>query len=1183
MGIYCSEDRNPQKIFNLEHKEYKPNELELLNSQLKKFDEAIESNVKFDQDSYLDSVMKDSFIEKYGLYINIKRFAIPIIGVINSGKSTFMNKILNLNDVLQTNNVVTTRFITIIRHDKNAEIPEVYQVKIERRNKNDGFNFIEKGENLLKSKGKYTSIQKIIKELNEDIEKSNSQNSQKYLKDIDKYFLIIRTKIPLFEGKYEEYGNLIDFLDIPGLDENKSGIYSEESVFNDFIPMIFSNILFPIFIFDIKSFATGNPMEVFKSFFDLYVDKTRKTNTTFENEIIPYPKGIYIMNKMDLIDNDNSDAIFKGFIKKFEKMKISYYKFINISLKKDDNFFGIVATQLFKQKTGSFIEDEFDNIIIESKNSQKNSFKSFIKEYLKKYQIDLNKAKEEKEDPSLKERLDILNNKLKKECQSFNNPKFDLKEFTYLSKFGNSQNEGGKNNDKILLLKIKEEIKKEIDLLLDFNFGSLISIIDSELENKKKSMIAKKGAYDIDFLLNFNKKVLSLFPEDLREKYKNFKEIENEVNNFSNFYNNKTIRILFIGIISSGKTSLLNSIIGHNYNILQTTHSECTKCIYRIKYSKNISFCESKLCPDKKYGKYFEDIDGTQIYDKEEIIKKISISNSNEKKSLKYYTLYVPIEGLESIENKENIELIDLPGITKDNVFDYDLRSLFYISDGFIFTFNSLSIDDANSNFIFDRIIEYIKNRMDGFDFKNCLFHLNFIDEIQDNLIPQKTKEFKEMIKKKINDKIYIGNFVEKMALNDNILSSDDINLSYLSNKFYEIYQKNVQEIQFLEFINDDKLKDIYENYILEEYDENGRIEKMISRERFNKKELEEKMQLIRQKSSDNDEIYILKIAKFLIIFDKHKKKLIKKYDSSKAELFFKQFNNQIKISDKNSKMILNQKFYTYIVTLLYDLFYYYELCIDEKKNDYYKSKIKVKKQTIENEYKKIENIIDNNLNETKKEIDILKEKVIKIAEQKEKLTVKEIKEMMKELDIEEKLNKLFNYLYEDLKKINFNFTYFCINEISTLLDSKEFRNIVSNINEKFRDIDNSSFGKAAMYSIGVTLVSSLLTYSSSLTFFAVLGFLGTAISILVFVEIITLSAYFWLRDNNTQKVKDYFEKVTKELDDKVENFKKSIKEKKDEFIKKLGQKNEIASKEIIALKISNYTLNFEEIKKLFK
>ena len=189
---------------------------------------------------------------------------------------------------------------------------------------------------------------------------------------------------------------------------------------------------------------------------------------------------------------------------------------------------------------------------------------------------------------------------------------------------------------------------------------------------------------------------------------------------------------------------------------------------------------------------------------------------------------------------------------------------------------------------------------------------------------------------------------------------------------------------------------------------------------------------------------------------------------------------------------------------------------------------------------------------------------------------------MMKELDIEEKLNKLFNYLYEDLKKINLNFTYFCINEISTLLDSKEFKNIVSNINEKFRDIDNSFFGKAAMYSIGVTLLSSLLAYSS-LTFFAVLGAFGVAFGGMFLIEIVSFSAYFWLKDNNTQKVKDYFGQVTKELDNKVKNFKKAIEEKKNEFIKKLEQKNEIASKEIIALKISNYSLNFEEFKKLFK
>ena len=51
------------------------------------------------------------------------------------------------------------------------------------------------------------------------------------------------------------------------------------------------------------------------------------------------------------------------------------------------------------------------------------------------------------------------------------------------------------------------------------------------------------------------------------------------------FIKNKKIRILFIGKISSGKTSLLNSIIGNNYNILPTTMKECTKANFIIKHN----------------------------------------------------------------------------------------------------------------------------------------------------------------------------------------------------------------------------------------------------------------------------------------------------------------------------------------------------------------------------------------------------------------------------------------------------------------------------------------------------------------------------------------------------------------------------------------------------------------------
>ena len=206
--------------------------------------------------------------------------------------------------------------------------------------------------------------------------------------------------------------------------------------------------------------------------------------------------------------------------------------------------------------------------------------------------------------------------------------------------------------------------------------------------------------------------------------------------------------------------------------------------------------------------------------------------------------------------------------------------------DGFIFNFNSLNIADENTQYIFTEIINDIKNKNNEiFNFENCLFNLNFIDLIQDNLINEKVEEFKKNIVTTINSKIYTGDFVEKLTLKSKILSSNNINVSFLSNLYYNQYQENVDNIVSLKFINNDKLEDIYEN-ILEEYDEEE-IEKLISKTETDNlfmKDLEKKISLIKQKTSDKNNEYILKIAKFLVIFEKYKTKLIKKYDSSKAE-----------------------------------------------------------------------------------------------------------------------------------------------------------------------------------------------------------------------------------------------------------------------------------------------------------
>ena len=57
--------------------------------------------------------LKKEFNSKYLRYINIKRFTIPIIGRISSGKSTFLNAILELNNILESNINITTKFVCI--------------------------------------------------------------------------------------------------------------------------------------------------------------------------------------------------------------------------------------------------------------------------------------------------------------------------------------------------------------------------------------------------------------------------------------------------------------------------------------------------------------------------------------------------------------------------------------------------------------------------------------------------------------------------------------------------------------------------------------------------------------------------------------------------------------------------------------------------------------------------------------------------------------------------------------------------------------------------------------------------------------------------------------------------------------------------------------------------------------
>ena len=214
------------------------------------------------------------------------------------------------------------------------------------------------------------------------------QNSDKYLYDIEKYFLIIRTKIPLFEGELEEYGNLIDFLDIPGLDE----VYYNN--FDDFVKLIFPNIIFPLFIFDVFHFENDNSFDIIKKYFKLYTDNIKDIYD--RNEVINYDKGIFLLNKAEEINEKETklEVILENFKKKYQNLDLDNGRKIYLQLEQDYNCFFISAKKINLNKIGNFIDDILIDIQSVVKHAEENSFKLFFKNYLSsKYNIDLKKAK----------------------------------------------------------------------------------------------------------------------------------------------------------------------------------------------------------------------------------------------------------------------------------------------------------------------------------------------------------------------------------------------------------------------------------------------------------------------------------------------------------------------------------------------------------------------------------------------------------------------------------------------------------------------------------------------------------------------------------------------------------------------------------------------------------------------
>ena len=140
--------------------------------------------------------------------------------------------------------------------------------------------------------------------------------------DYEKYFLIIEYEIPFFKGEFEEYADLFEFMDVPGLNEksdiicsnedNKKNLEKKNSISNNFyfrqiFPLINMNIKFSLFIFSVENYEQSNVIEILNK----YIDKDNKNYYYFMNEkerikkqnsLQSFRESIFYLNKIDNVD-----------------------------------------------------------------------------------------------------------------------------------------------------------------------------------------------------------------------------------------------------------------------------------------------------------------------------------------------------------------------------------------------------------------------------------------------------------------------------------------------------------------------------------------------------------------------------------------------------------------------------------------------------------------------------------------------------------------------------------------------------------------------------------------------------------------------------------------------------------------------------------------------------------------
>ena len=310
--------------------------------------------------------------------LNSSLLFIPILGASNSGKSSFINCLLQ-KDILTCGSTECTRRGIIIRYIEDINKISLYSIKF-KKEINETFNqyYYYTKENLLSNKIEH--IKEIIQILNEN-----------YPSKEEDCFLLLEINIPIFDDLHlkQEIKNNICLIDFPGHNTNNN-LFFEKEVYQNVLKMstffIYMNngkafkedsnkLLLSKLFKEVISIRIGDisPKEFIDSCLFVFnkadmLEKEEKNLDGIQNEvkeILDLPKEIDSEISCSLF----SSLIYKNFIKESYKYKIEnlnsllekYYNKFKQHI--SDNFLNYFYKNLYKM-----IKNEINDFSYDDKN-----------------------------------------------------------------------------------------------------------------------------------------------------------------------------------------------------------------------------------------------------------------------------------------------------------------------------------------------------------------------------------------------------------------------------------------------------------------------------------------------------------------------------------------------------------------------------------------------------------------------------------------------------------------------------------------------------------------------------------------------------------------------------------------------------------------------------------------------